>query len=65
MRDDPPIREDGRCVCGKPRKMPKGAMYAKAAARDPFCSATCCRRYHGLVTHETTSGRWADREEAA
>jgi len=53
MRSDPPVRRDGRCArpgCGRPRKIPKPQRGIDAAVyeRDPFCSSTCARLYHGL-----------------
>ena len=38
------VRKDGRChVCGKER--PPVAV----TNRDPFCSAVCSRKHHGVV----------------
>lgn len=49
MIPDPPCRADGGCaVCGQPRaKANRKALYADAAASDPFCSTACARAWHG------------------
>src|SRR5438045_9786494 len=58
---DPPCRPDGGCaVCGQPRaKANRTALYANAAASDPFCSTACARAWHGceLAGAERTRGR--------
>jgi hypothetical protein len=48
---DPPVREDGSCfVCGQPRvRRGVKALYAAAAANDPFCSTACARAWHGCT----------------
>ena len=64
MKPDPPVRADGRCaVCGKPRRVDRSRRYGGAEAeRDPFCSVTCCRRFHGTELPELHTG---PREAAA
>lgn len=58
VRRDPAKRSDGRCAnpgCTKkvPTKPPKTMlkalrpMYLEALAREPFCSAECCRAHWG------------------
>lgn len=54
MPNDPERRADGRCAregCTKKlQRAKKGQdMLRIALARDPFCSARCCRTYHGVV----------------
>jgi hypothetical protein len=46
---DPAVRPDGMCAqCGKPRHPEWSLKYGgPAAGLDAFCSATCCREYHG------------------
>ena len=42
--NEPSVRKDGRCLlCGKER--PPVAV----TNRDPFCSAVCSRKHHGVV----------------
>jgi hypothetical protein len=61
MRPDPCVRTDGRCAAPsckqkRTRLHPKNAKrkpegrYATRDdyANDPFCSAVCCRAYHGV-----------------
>jgi hypothetical protein len=54
MLPDPPVRADGRCAyCGGERKLPKRPQKGVDPAsyeRDPFCSSTCARLFHGLET---------------
>lgn len=64
-RRDPPIREDGRCRCGK-RRPPVAVTH-----KDPWCSTNCARTWHGveLVLDEQPSAkaarkRW-EKEAAA
>jgi len=58
---EPRMRKDGTCfVCRKPRTIPKPLQKGVPAwvyERDPFCSATCARRYYGtsLPTAVTAS----------
>ena len=52
IKEDPPVRADGRCAgpgCRKLRKVSEQARkYAGAQLDlDPFCSTTCCRKWHG------------------
>jgi hypothetical protein len=51
---DPSVRKDGTCAqCGKPRTMPKTHhrdIAASVYANDPWCSAICCRAFHGNPT---------------
>ncbi|HZR94028.1 MAG TPA: hypothetical protein VFA44_16650 [Gaiellaceae bacterium] len=57
-RTDPRLRKDGRCVvCGKPR--PEIAV----AARDPFCSADCCRKHYGVGESTLVGSSEPDEEE--
>jgi hypothetical protein len=53
LKPDPPVREDGLCACGcgRKRKLTKQARrYAgQQLDMDPFASADCCRRYHGVA----------------
>jgi len=47
---DPPVRPDGCCAqCGGPRTVTAQARkYAGYQVDlDPYCSARCCRRWHG------------------
>jgi hypothetical protein len=54
VREDPPIRTDGRCVvCGGVRgRLPKQvtqrakAILKRELAGDPFCSTVCARKWH-------------------
>jgi hypothetical protein len=57
MTADPPVRTDGRCVvCDKPRSPWRSKRYGKLEAeRDPFCSSTCCRVWHGVSLRATPS----------
>jgi hypothetical protein len=50
LREDPPVRSDGRCaVCFGPRlPKPLKAVYQGEAERDPFCSTVCARAFHGV-----------------
>lgn len=54
MKADPPVRADGRCAqCKRPRTLPKRPQKGVDPAsyeRDPFCSSTCARLWHGLET---------------
>lgn len=54
LKQDPPVRADGRCAlpsCGKPRHPERAFTYAREfALRDPFCSAVCAMRWHGVPT---------------
>jgi hypothetical protein len=53
---DPPVKADGTCyVCGKPRRVPKGAWARAAAELDSFCSTECCRQWHGVSLRATPS----------
>jgi len=50
MRADPPVRADGRCAmpgCRKQRKPPATNYGRVEYLRDPWCSTTCCRKFHG------------------
>src|SRR5262245_48295450 len=51
MRRDPRVRKDNLCVqCMKPRRTVTREMRQYAGdqiERDPFCSSTCCRAWHG------------------
>lgn len=50
MTKHPPnVRPDGKCVvCLKPRHPEWSKKYAgDAVENDPFCSASCARRYFG------------------
>mgnify|MGYP001579573043 CR=1 FL=1 len=57
MRAEPRVRGDGLCAlraCRRPRPLvpPRGTRYSnheRLLAADPFCSATCCRKFHGVV----------------
>ena len=54
--NEPRVRRDGRCrVCGKER--PPVAV----TNRDPFCSAICSRKHHGVVDVWVT-GRYRTEE---
>ena len=48
---------DGIChICGKKRDVGQSTKYAgDNAERDPFCSASCAREYHGVVLESSTS----------
>lgn len=51
MKENPKRRKDGRCyVCRKPMKMakPQRGVNRQHYESDPFCSAVCARRYHGV-----------------
>jgi hypothetical protein len=74
--NDPRVRKDGKCVCGKARKQKLGlsgiagvlaGAIEKELAADPFCSTECCRKHHGCELPKKTVGRHADEytEEAA
>lgn len=47
MTRQEPKPTDRCAVCGKDRK-PQG-HYKAEAAHDPYCSAKCCREWHGLA----------------
>lgn len=53
VKDDPPVRADGRCAeCGKARVIPKTTYASREQYEsDPFCSSKCCRRYHNVEPH--------------
>jgi hypothetical protein len=58
MTADPPVRADGRCaVCGGERTPPakQHKTATLEAERDPFCSATCAREFHGAPISADTS----------
>ena len=63
---DPPVRADGRCLtCLGPRRPERSQRYAPGIAQlDPWCSATCSRKWHG---NELPNGQNRERmtEEAA
>jgi hypothetical protein len=70
---DPAVRADGRCAeCGKPRKVKLGVSKLAGSNRealdralvDPFCSAACCRAWHGCSLPKTLGGGW-DGEEVS
>lgn len=74
-RNDPPVRPDGRCVCGcgrklvtvPPKTMPKSLrpMFASELASEPFATSACCRAFHGCPLEEKPStGGWDDPEKA-
>lgn len=51
MKSDPPVRADGKCaVCKKRRKETERRTdltgWLDILAADPFCSTTCCKRFH-------------------
>jgi hypothetical protein len=56
LREDPPVRWDGRCaVCFGPRlPKPLKPVYQGEAERDPFCSTVCARVFHGVQLPATT-----------
>ena len=62
IRDDPRLRSDGRCVqCGGERRGPsprahKQYVDAGHYELDPFCSAGCCREWHGVRATGTGAG---------
>jgi hypothetical protein len=68
-RVDPPVRADGRCAlpsCGKPRNPEQAFKYAREfALRDPFCSAVCCMRWHGVRTPRELLDERIERLEGA
>lgn len=58
MKADPKRRADDRCSgpgCNKLIKIDARYSGAETAATDPFCSANCCRRWHGLPLPEDTN----------
>lgn len=65
MNRDPSPRADGKCaVCRKKRPDPgrKGEHARRPGwreewAADPFCSSTCCRKFHGCAIVEDGRSR--------
>ena len=62
IRDDPRLRSDGRCAqCGGERRGPsprahKQYVDAGHYELDPFCSAECCKEWHGCGLESSTRG---------
>lgn len=56
MKADPKVRRNGRCAqCGGVRKTPKARQRGVDPMhyeRDPFCSSTCARTWHGVPTRK-------------
>jgi hypothetical protein len=66
-RPDPRPRKDNSCAhCRKPRKRPEKLNYATAQdfERDSFCSAECCRAWHGVTYDADVRARDRDEEAA-
>lgn len=63
MTPDPPRRPDNLCArpgCERELKPPAAKQKGvdpRQYASEPFCSATCCRIYHGLPTTQQGVGR--------